>query len=517
MNTFSHNIDKLSPLSKDELFAIILKQQEDIQILKDEIARLKNLPPRPKIKPSDLDKDTERELKNKEKGENSQKKGRKKKNLKNRVSKTQVIEATEVPEGSRKAGFSDYYVQDLVIAAEVIRLRRERWLTPDDKIIVADLPDWVDGEFGPNVKRFITALHYQCNASQRNIKELLNNLEIDISTGETSNILTKSNNDFCEEADNILKTGLEVSKYISTDDTGARHKGKSCYTTQIGNEFFTCFKTTNSKSRENFLRVLQAGNTEYFINKTATDYMKQKGLPDNLIAELSKEKSFSSQESWDKHLEKFELKPYRLRIVKEAGLIGNLSNFLENTVILSDGAGQFNIGIHALCWVHMERHVHKLICINDEQHRKKEEIREKIWDYYKKLKIYQKKPVEKEALIKEFDKIFNQKINFEALDEILEKIFKHKKELLIILDYPYVPLHTNDSERDIRSVITKRKISFGTWSDKGKQCRDSFLSIMKTFQKLDINFWQYLGSRLKTHDATKIEYIPDIIKMKAAI
>jgi hypothetical protein len=34
--------------------------------------------------------------------------------------------------------------------------------------------------------------------------------------------------------------------------------------------------------------------------------------------------------------------------------------FLRETVIVSDDAGQFNIGRHALCWVHAERLVQKL-------------------------------------------------------------------------------------------------------------------------------------------------------------
>jgi len=34
-------------------------------------------------------------------------------------------------------------------------------------------------------------------------------------------------------------------------------------------------------------------------------------------------------------------------------------------VIVSDGTGQFVILLYALCWVHAERLVHKLIPLND--------------------------------------------------------------------------------------------------------------------------------------------------------
>ncbi len=35
--------------------------------------------------------------------------------------------------------------------------------------------------------------------------------------------------------------------------------------------------------------------------------------------------------------------------------------------IVSDDAGQFNIFDHALCWIHMERLIHRLIPFNDKQ------------------------------------------------------------------------------------------------------------------------------------------------------
>jgi predicted RNA-binding protein with PIN domain len=40
---------------------------------------------------------------------------------------------------------------------------------------------------------------------------------------------------------------------------------------------------------------------------------------------------------------------------------------LPDTVIVSDDAGQLNVGQHGLCWVHAERLVHKLDTFTDEQ------------------------------------------------------------------------------------------------------------------------------------------------------
>jgi hypothetical protein len=44
--------------------------------------------------------------------------------------------------------------------------------------------------------------------------------------------------------------------------------------------------------------------------------------------------------------------------------------FLPDTVIVSDNAGQFNIGQHGLCWVHSVRLVHKLDTFTDEKPRR---------------------------------------------------------------------------------------------------------------------------------------------------
>ena len=66
----------------------------------------------------------------------------------------------------------------------------------------------------------------------------------------------------------------------------------------------------------------------------------------------------------------------------------------------------------------------------------------------------------------------------------------------MVLERPEIPLHTNGSENDIRCQVTRRKISGGTRSDPGRDCRDAFLGLAKTCAKLGISFWDYLGSRL---------------------
>ena len=70
-----------------------------------------------------------------------------------------------------------------------------------------------------------------------------------------------------------------------------------------------------------------------------------------------------------------------MTIATEGALWGAIMahGFIKNTVILSDDAGQFNVGEHALCWVHAERLVHKLDTFTKATRIAKEKVRSLIW------------------------------------------------------------------------------------------------------------------------------------------
>ena len=96
-----------------------------------------------------------------------------------------------------------------------------------------------------------------------------------------------------------------------------------------------------------------------------------------------------------------------------------------------------------------------------------------------------------------FDRIFRRRTGFTTLDRLLARLHANKAKLLMVLDRPGTPLHTNGSENDIRCQVTRRKINAGTRSDAGRDCRDAFLGLAKTCTKLGVAFWDYLGSRLE--------------------
>jgi hypothetical protein len=186
-------------------------------------------------------------------------------------------------------------------------------------------------------------------------------------------------------------------------------------------------------------------------------------------------------------------------------------------VILSDDAGQFAIDRHALCWVHAERLVHKLDTFTERQHAAQQFLRALIWWFYADLKAYRRAPDrhQRTALRARFDRIFRRRTGFATLDRLLQRLHANKNELLAVLDRPEIPLHTNGSERDLRPQVIKRKISGGTRSDAGRDCRDAFLGLLLTCQKLGVSFWEYLGHRLGVPN-TNAPYLPDLVGLRSA-
>jgi hypothetical protein len=502
-----------------ELFGKVSSLEAKLAEQREEIARLKGLKGRPAIKPSGMDKGTEPpkpagQVKRRFRGE-----------VKPFVEiKDEVIRA-DIPPGSVFKGYESFEVQDLVISAKATRYLRERWVTPDGKTILAPLPDGIAGHFGPELRRFVLMQYHQGQSTMPRLLAFLRSVGIAISKRQLVRLLNENHAAFIAEAQDVLRAGMQTSPFVSVDDTGARHAAKNGYCTQIGNDWFTWFGTRASKSRLNFLDLLRAGHTDYVLNDAAYAYMRAHNLSASSIALLAAaaQTQFADQAAWRAHLDRLGLTalkvtPDPVQIATEGALWGSVQahEFLRDAVILSDDAWQFNVGRHALCWVHAERLVHKLDTFNDQHREAQARVRGLIWDFYADLKAYQGKPGKRQAraLRARFDKIFLRRTSFVALDRLLARLHANKAELLMVLERPEIPLHTNGSENDIRCQVTRRKISAGTRSEAGRDCRDAFLSLAKTCDKLGIAAWDYLGSRLKVARAAIIEPLDHYIRAR---
>ena len=187
-----------------------------------------------------------------------------------------------MPEGSRFKEYDYFTVQDIVIRPHNTLYRLERWQTP---LIVGKMPKELEGShFGSILVSFILYQYYHAHVTQPLIMEELLEFGVDISTGQINRIIVEGKDVFHSEKDEILSAGLEVSRYVHVDDTGARHKGRNGYCTHIGNELFAWFESTESKSRINFLTLLRGKHTDYVLNDDAFEYMAAQKLPTRLIA-----------------------------------------------------------------------------------------------------------------------------------------------------------------------------------------------------------------------------------------
>jgi len=354
----------LDTLSLDELKKLVVQLlvrvsalEEENRQLRAENGRLKDLPKKPKLAPGGMDKATEPDKRARTKQARRQRCKRQSGPRTPPVTEERTL-VVEAPAGSRRRGFEPFTVQDLILTPQVILFRRERWVTPDGQEITAPLPPEVTGHFGPGIVRFVLMQHIQGQVTVERLLAQLKGLGVRISKGQIVTILTTNKDAFHAEKDAILEAGLATARWVTVDDTGARHAGHDEYTTHIGDDRFAWFATRPSKSRLNFLDLLRAGCPDYVINATAAAYLVEHKVAEAVITRLlgHERRSFADEAAWQAHLDSFDLGTGHRRRVTEAAMIGSIvaRGLLTDTVIVSDDAGQFDVFQHALCWIHAE-------------------------------------------------------------------------------------------------------------------------------------------------------------------
>jgi hypothetical protein len=411
------DLDELPAAALKELITQLLSEVAALKRsnaeLRAEIARLKGLKGPPTLKPSGMDKATD-PVRPVPAGQ-SQRRGK----VKPRVSVEERVLRITAPAGSRFKGYGSYLVQELVLSVQAVRYRRERWQTPDGQTLTAPLPEGTRGHFGPTLRRFVLMQYHQAQSTLPRLVALLQCFGLAISKREVQRLLTEGQEHFLDEAREVLRAGLETSLWVSVDDTGARHRATNGLCTQIGNDRFTWFGTRASKSRLNFLDLLRAGHSDYVLNEAAFAYMRRRGLAGPVITRLAGAgpTQFADQAAWQAHLHRLGIAARSeaglaviqdpVQIATEGAQWGSIHahGFLHGAVLLSDDAGQFAVGRHALCWVHAERLVHKLEAFTDRQRAAQQQIRKLIWHFYADLKLYRIDPSQRRrfALRARFD------------------------------------------------------------------------------------------------------------------
>ena len=224
-----------------QLLAENAEQKRQIAALREEVSRLKGLKGPPAIKPPSRPSGMER-------GTSPQ--GRLGKGRGKFVPRIGIEERTivaDAPAGSRFKGYESFLVQDLVLRARATRYRRERWVTPAGRTILAPLPAGVVGHFGAELRRFVLMLHHQGQVTVERLTAQLRAFGVAISKRQVMRLLIEGQDGFLSENRDVLRAGLETAAWVTVDDTGARHAGRNGFCTHIGNDDFAWFGARESK------------------------------------------------------------------------------------------------------------------------------------------------------------------------------------------------------------------------------------------------------------------------------
>jgi hypothetical protein len=507
----------------DQLLDILKERDDYIRDLEEELRRTKKLPAKPKFDKLKVKK--EKQTKTGKRPGSSKKK--KTKNL--IIHETHILKVEDKPVDAKFKGYRNFAIQDISIELKNRMYQCERWQLANGTYLQAKLPKAYEGQhFGPYLRSYILHQVYHQGVTRNLLLSQLHEWGIKISEGQLNNILLKNKDVYHDEKNRLLESGCRNSSYIQADDTGARHRGKNGYCTYIGNEHFAFYKSNDKKNRYNFLNCFKDALPETIglqLDKEAFHYLKWNKLsPIKLINILSDIETdphyFLTEADLKKYLTRLGIhSEHELQLCCEAGLFSSLKRFLftKEIFLMTDEAGQFRLPKikHTLCWLHIERKFKQLLPHTEEQATIIANKREKLWLLYKALKTYQLNPIaeQKTLLRQQFFDLCSPVENEKSLNEVLSRIKRCEKELLITLNYPFLPLHNNTSENDIREMVRRRKVSGGTRHDLGRECRDTFISLKRTCKKVGVTFWDYLLDR--TLQKNQIKPLSDYVQSHA--
>lgn len=114
-----------------------------------------------------------------------------------------------------------------------MRYRRECWQTAAGERIVAALPPGIVGGFGPELRRFLAAGHFQRQITSERLTSLLCGMGLAISKRQVVRLLARGLEHLAAEDQAVLQAGLSSARWITVDDTGAPHAGRNGYVTHL--------------------------------------------------------------------------------------------------------------------------------------------------------------------------------------------------------------------------------------------------------------------------------------------
>lgn len=502
-----------------------MRLREEVQQLRDEINRLKGEQGKPTIRPQTKDgNDNQNHSSEKQRKIPKDKKAKGKKKGKIRVDRQVTIELdkAKLPKDVVFKGYETTVIQDLVVKTDNVEFKRAIYYSPSlGKTFTADLPGGYQGEFGPSMKALMLSLYNDSGMTQPALKKFLKTFGMQIAGSTISRMLTDNHEDFHQEKKDIVSEGLKSTSFHHFDDTSARVNGKNHYTHVLCNPYYTAYFTTRRKDRLTVLEILSREELRFSMNEEAYQEMSELGVIDRHIERLKNlsQSQTLTRSQIDQILAQLFPNPKtqktnRRKILEASAIVYYRS--LDHSIkhLICDDAPQFHkIAMHrVLCWIHEGRHYMKLNPVVPLHRELLDDIIDRLWLFYKKLLYYKKYPTQRYAnqLSDEFDDLFSQKTGYDALDERLAKSLAKKEELLLVLEFPWLPLNNNEAELGARVQARKRDINLQTKNVKGTEAKDTFATIVQTARKLGVNIHDYLYDRI-----TKNFKMPSLANMIA--
>ena len=417
-------------------------------------------------------------------------------------------------------GYQDVIVQELVVHAETIRYRRERYYLPaEHRVVVAPLPPGHDGQFGPGLRSFVLALGNGAQVSGAGIHQLHRDVGLQISTGQVARLLVDGQDRWHAEASALADAALAGSPWQTLDDTPTRVNGQHHYCQVLTSPLATVFRTTVAKDRLTVLDVLRNGRPRTFVlNAEALAWLAEvklsprtvRGLdhlPRDTVLDAATVDGLLRTHLPDLGVQQRKWVEEALAIAAYHAAVGHPAVRL----LLCDDAPQFSRVTEALalCWVHEGRHYKKLCPYLPAYQATLHRFLTRFWGYYHDLLAYQQAPTpaERERLTSAFDALFVTETGYRALDERIALTRQKKDRLLQGLAHPEVPLHTNAAELGARRRVRKRDVSFGPRSAAGAQAWDTFQTLAATAAQYGVSFFDYLRDRL-----TAANHLPSLVE-----
>jgi len=468
----------------ETLVAELDELRAENQRLRDEIARLKGEKGKPKIKANRspdqaTDSKPRPDRRSKSRADSGQRVPRKERI---KIDREEVIhlDRSLLPPDVVHRGYRDVVIQNIIFKTDNVRYRLERvYSESKGQFYEASLPESLQKQrYGSELQAFVIMLYFDLRVPEEKTLNLLQSAGIVISAGQISNILIKKHlNLFAEGRKAVLRAGLQTTSYHHIDDTGARVAGVNHYFSTLCNPYYSSFFTHRRKNHDTVAGLLS------LLEEPAEGEGAQ---PAVLLTEDEQ-----PPPQWPSE-------PCAERAEGSTAGQKQLGDYVS--ILICDDAPQFhNQTEHrGLCWIHEERHFKKLHPFFETHQKLVDDFRSEIWDYHDRLKAYAAAPTEelKQELSADFDELFSRTTGYDELDRRIALTCQKKRELLLVLDFPKVPLDNNDAERALREYVIKRKISNGTRTDDGTEAWEVFLSLLDTCRKNDVNFYDYLYDRI---------------------